>query len=403
MKIKKHSELVSLEAIHIFEYYDFPLFFISKSPEDEYYLNYYVEEFDDNIDKWLFGRITSKELKDLIELRISVLELLNKLFEKKRLYHLYIDSTPNHLKEDLHLELVDANNFDEESFPEEDFFVEYDYVTKQKLVRVEQDLIDSSRFKMVLRDDRNSHDISLDLFLDVLSNLKESINDMAYDIGSKLIGQQPSHAINLRVDSLQPSSFGVWLKAEPLEADLFEVPEKSLNNLFELIDDIQHKNPAEIEEQIDIDEEYSIETIKSVKNMLKDIVDNDFSMTLEANTKVQMMPKEVNFDKASYNKLDVLNSILKNKSQKYTEEINVEGVLTSINTSYNKFRISTDSIGEISGKMSKEMFRELKKNNNVQFRVPSLIKATVKKEIVNDYLEEEYYEKYTLIHFEQPV
>ncbi|MCU4956894.1 hypothetical protein OB990_11920 [Bacillus cereus] len=403
MKIKKHSELASLEAIHIFEYYDFPLFFISKSPEDEYYLNYYVEEFDDNIDKWLFGRITSKELKDLIELRISVLELLNKLFEKKRLYHLYIDSTPNHLKEDLHLELVDANNFDEESFPEEDFFVEYDYVTKQKLVRVEQDLIDSSRFKMVLRDDRNSHDISLDLFLDILSNLKESINDMAYDIGSKLIGQQPSHAINLRVDSLQPSSFGVWLKAEPLEADLFEVPEKSLNNLFELIDDIQHKNPAEIEEQIDIDEEYSIETIKSVKNMLKDIVDNDFSMTLEANTKVQMMPKEVNFDKASYNKLDVLNSILKNKSQKYTEEINVEGVLTSINTSYNKFRISTDSIGEISGKMSKEMFRELKKNNNVQFRVPSLIKATVKKEIVNDYLEEEYYEKYTLIHFEQPV
>ncbi|WP_045522768.1 DUF6575 domain-containing protein [Neobacillus niacini] len=402
MKPIKYTDLEQSEIIHTFEYYDFPLFFISKSPSNGLFLNYYVEEIEENIDKWLFSRITSKELRNLVEVRLSVLDLLNLLFNKKRLYHLYIDSALNHPNEELNLELVDASNLDKESFPEEDFFVEYDYVTKQNLVKVEQDIIDSSRFKMVLRDDRNSHDISLDLFLEVLSNLKESINDIAYDIGSKLMGQKPTHEINLRVHSLQPSSFGIWLITEPMEPDLFEVPEKSLNNLFKLIDDIQHKSPIEIEEQIDIDEEYSIETIKSVKNMLKDIVDNDFSLTLEANTKVQMMPIEVKFDKASYSKLDVLNKILKDKSQKLTEEIDVEGVLTSINTSYNKFRISTTSIGEIGGKMSKEIFKELKKDNNLQFRVPSSIKATIKKEIVNDYLEEEYYEKYTLIHFEQP-
>ncbi|KQL19202.1 hypothetical protein AN957_11810 [Cytobacillus solani] len=86
----------------------------------------------------------------------------------------------------------------------------------------------------------------------------------------------------------------------------------------------------------------------------------------------------------------------------YTSSIvEVEGVLTSINTSYNKFRISTTTIGEISGKMSTEMFKELKKNNNLQFRVPSAIKAMIKKEFVTDYLEE-YYERYTLMQFEPP-
>ncbi|WP_337133839.1 hypothetical protein [Priestia megaterium] len=402
MEIKKYSDFESLEIIHIFDYYDFPLFFVSKSPINEYYVNYYVEELEGNTDKWMFGRISIKECADLMEHRLSVLKLLNHLFEKKRLHYLFMNPSQNQPDSILKIELVDANNFDPESFPEEDFFVEYDYVTEKELVKIEEDIIDSSKFKMVLKDDENRHDIGLDLFLDILSNLKESINDIAYDIGNKLMGQKPEHAINLRVDSLQPSSFGVWLKAEPLEADLFEVPEKSLNNLFELIDDIKHKSPNEIKEQIDIDEEYSIETIQSVKNMLKDIVDNDFSLTLEANTKLQMRSKEVKFDKESYNKLSILNSILKEKSEKLVEEIEVEGVLTSINTSYNKFRIVTTTIGEISGKMSSEMFRELKKSNNVQFKVPSAIKATVKKEIVNNYLEEQHYEKYTLVHFEQP-
>lgn len=402
LKSFRYNDLNQLKIIHTFEYYDFPLFFISKSPSNELFLNYYVEEVEENLDKWLFSRITNKELKNLYELRLSVLDLLNKLYTKKRLYHLYTDFSLKQPNEDLNIELVDANNFDEESFPEEDFFVEYDYVTKQKLVKVEHELIDSSRFKLVLKDEHNSHDISLDLLLDIMTDLKESINDIAFDIGNKLMGQQSTHEINLRVDSFQPSSFGVWLKTEPLEADLFEVPEKSLNNLFELIDDIQSKDLKEIEEQIDIDEEFSIKTIKSVKNLLKDIVDNNFSLTLKANTKSHMMPREVKFDKTSYSKLDVLNKILKDKSEKLIEEIEIEGILTSINTTYNKFRISTTSIGDISGKMSTQMYSDLKKNKNLQFRVPSIIKATLRKEIVSDYLEDDYYEKYTLVQYEQP-
>lgn len=396
----KYEDLKQYEAVHIFDYYDFPLFFISESPSKELFLNYYIEDIDQKIDKWLFGRITIKELKDLTERRLSVLTLLNRLYTRKRLYHLFINSIPS--QERVEFELVEQHNFDEESFPEEDFYVEYDFVTKQHFVSIEEDVIDSSKFKMVLKDDQNSHDISLDLLLKVLGNLKNSLNEMANDIAEKLWGDISEYKINLRVDSLQPSSFGIYLKTEPTEADLFEVPEKSLSTLFEFIDDIQHKSPKEIEDQIDLDEVYSIETIKGVKNLLRDIIENDLTLALQAKTKKQTQNIEVKFDKESYSKIDILNKILKDKSQSYSEEFEVEGVLTSINTTYNKFRITTTTVGDVSGKMSREMFSELKLNNELQFKVPSAIKAIIKKEFVNDYIEEKQYEKYTLMKFEQP-
>ncbi|MEC0984527.1 hypothetical protein [Bacillus safensis] len=104
------------------------------------------------------------------------------------------------------------------------------------------------------------------------------------------------------------------MKTEPNEVYLFEVPEKSLNNLFEIIDDIHKKD---IKEQIEIDEEYSLETIKSIKNLLKDVVDNKFALSLEANTKSRG-EKSVEFGKESYDKLDMLTQILKEKSKTFT-------------------------------------------------------------------------------------
>jgi hypothetical protein len=404
VKINEYSDFCKFEIIHIFEYFDFPLFFISKSPSDEYYMNYYIEEIAENVDKWFFGRISRKECRDLIEQRLSVIGLLKRLYNQKRLYYLIFHSNINRADTKFDMELVDESNFDQESFPKEDFFVEYDYVTKKKLVKIEEDYvdyIDTSRFKMILKDSYNSHDIGLDTLLDILGNLKRTINDIASDIGSKILGKNSINKINLRVDSLQPSSFGIWLKTEPSDIDLFEVPEKTLNNLFEFIDDLQYKTPVEIEERIEIDEEYSVETIKSLNNLLKSIVENDFSLTLEAVTKSNKINKQVKFDKNSYSKLSILANILSKKNEKYSEKIEIEGILTSVNTTNNHYRISTKT-GDISGKMSTELFKRLKNDPNIKFIVPSKIRATVLKETVKDHVKGEYYEKFILIHFDQP-
>lgn len=399
MKINKYSDYMELTIKHIFLYYDFPLFFISKSPEGKYYLNYYIEEVENGLDKWLFARISNKELKDLTQQRISTLALLKLLYTKGRLYHLFINPLLQDSTIPLQSELVDENNFDPESFPAKELFVEYDYQTNEQLVKVEKELIDSSMFKMVLKDERNSHDIGLDLFLSFLNKFKKSLNDTANDIGNKIMGAS-NHLVNLRLDSFQPSSFGIFLRTEPLETDLFQIPEKSLNNLFEIIEDITVKQPEEIEELIEIDEVYSIDTIKSIKSMLKEITENEFTLKLEGELASHEI-KQVVFDKNSYAKLEILDNILRKNSERYTEEMAIEGTLTSVNSAYNHFRILTPD-KEIVGKMSKEIFNRVKNDKDLQFIVPSTIKATVIKEVIKDHLEDEDSVKYVLVHYEQP-
>ncbi len=398
MKINKYSDLQQSRTVHIFDYYDFPLFFISQSPNAEYYLSYYIDNIENNVDKWFFSRISNNERLDLIEQRISVLTLLQHLFNKQRLYHLFIDSNLNNADVDLKKEVVNSTNFDQESFPEEDFFVEYDFVTKKHLFKVERDVLDASRFKVAFSDSENRHDIGLDFLLGCFKNIKETLNDIANDILKKTFDGKSNHSINLRVDAFQPSSFGIWLKTEPLDADLFEIPEKSLTNLFELIADVSMKSQEEIEEQIMIDENYSIETMGSIKNLLKNISDNDFSLKLEGTTKSNIV-KEVKFDKNSYKKLSILDNILRENSKEHVETIEIEGELISINTSKNSFSIQMDTV-RISGKMSKQIFKELKMKNQ-QFIVPSPINATIEKRTVKDLVNNESSESYTLTNYEQ--
>ena len=399
MNIKKRSDLESLELIHIFEYYDFPLFFISKDPTEKLYQNYYIEESEKKINKWLFSRISVTECKNLMEQRISVLDLLNKLNQRERLFHLFIDSSKTEPDMELNIEVVDANNFDYESFPEEDFYVEYDYVTNEKLTKVEEEILDS-KFKLVLKDFQNSHDIGLDFLLDIFENFKKTMNEIAKDVGRSIVGDEcSSEKINLRVDSLQPSSFGVWLKTE--SDDMFDVPEKLLSHLFEIIQNITTKNKKEIEELIFLDESYSIESIKSLKNMLTKVSENNYTFKLEGNTKYNDDTKVVTFGEESYEKLDVLVNILQENSTSTSECIEVEGELTSVNIAYNQFRVSTTSIGDIKGKISPELFYDLK-NKNIQFRVPSVIKARIRKEMITDLVEDTTKIKYELMSYIQP-
>lgn len=110
MEVSKYSDYDKLKTVHVFDYFDIPLFFISVSPNDEYFLNYYIEEIDENIDKWFFGRISQKERKDLIEQRVSTLNLLNRLLEKERLYHLYVNPKLKESDATLKRELVNNEN-----------------------------------------------------------------------------------------------------------------------------------------------------------------------------------------------------------------------------------------------------------------------------------------------------
>lgn len=111
-----------LKPQHIFEYYDRPLFFIARSFENKFYLYYFVEEVKVGIDKWMFAEMSENECLALIQREQSVLPFLNQLKSTNRLYYLFGDfrSINSHSQK----ELITSDNFDRESFPEEDFFVD---------------------------------------------------------------------------------------------------------------------------------------------------------------------------------------------------------------------------------------------------------------------------------------
>lgn len=142
-----YKELKNMEIVRIFDYYNFPLFFISKSKDGLFFLNYYIQD-----DEWFFCRITNREYLSLIQQSISVLFFLNNLKDKRRL-HILTTGDNVHDEQNINIALVDELNFDPESFPTEDFFVEYDYVTNTELMKIEEGIIDDAKFK---------HDISLE-------------------------------------------------------------------------------------------------------------------------------------------------------------------------------------------------------------------------------------------------
>lgn len=123
-----YGELENSEMINVFEYFDFPLFFISRTPDNDLYLNYYFKEVSDDVNKRFFSRISTKEHLELLQQRISVLGLLMNLKNKNRLNYLIIDSTVENPDAKINLIKVDDTNLEPLSFPETDFFVEYDHL-----------------------------------------------------------------------------------------------------------------------------------------------------------------------------------------------------------------------------------------------------------------------------------
>lgn len=382
-----YEELKSYEMVNIFEYYDFPLVFVSKSPSNTYYLNYYIEELDDRSDKWFLSEISNMERYDILGQRTSMLELLTKLKATSRLYHLNIVPDGKGFK--TIYQMVSNTNFDAESFPEEEFYAEYDYLTKTQLVKVEQEALDASRFKLVLKDRNDSHDIALDLFLDVLGNFKKSLKGLARDIN------QLGDNMSLKLDSLQPSSFGVYLKAEG--NDLFETSEKSLGKMFELIEQINTRTEDTVEEVID-DGVYSIDTIKEVNTMLKTVRDNNYTFALESKTEKDNSEVKVKFERNSYAKLDRISNFLM-RTEIANEEIQVQGTLISIHSGSNKFNIKTPEVS-YSGKMSRELFQQVK-SQEIIFTVPHEITATLIKETASDVQGGNVKVKYILSSFNQ--
>ncbi|MER2123889.1 MAG: hypothetical protein ABS936_07515 [Exiguobacterium indicum] len=407
--ISNYKEFSDLNPIVIFEYYDFPMFYVAQNSQNDIYLNHYIEELEDGMDKWLTARITKKEYKNLVNNRVGVLDFLNKLKSANRLHHLYFNIHEENLDNELHSELITSDNFDPESFPQENYFVDYDYLQERPLERITDDIAHLKSFKLILKDRANKHDIELDYFNNIMGKLQNSLDSLVAHSNDETLDPAPSQSIHLNLVALEASSFGVSLMIDPNSVDIFNKSEEAIIEFMHLIDDVSNGTTQNINDQIFIDETYSIETIKNVKTFLKTISDKKYSFKIEAKDEQDEVIKNVSFKEEVYKNIEILEKILEEQSSETTETFSITGNLTMVSMQRNRFRIEDVEAEDkeievdetISGRISRDVIKTIK-DNKLKFYVPSKISATIERKTINDFIKDEYSSQHVLIKYEQP-
>jgi hypothetical protein len=115
------EDLWAAEELHVIDYYDMPLFFITKVKKEKILLNYYIEDDkQNNSDLWFIGEISGDELNRLMNGEISSLALMDSMIEKEKLFYGLI----TYNKDNVSFELVTDDNLDADALPQEEFFLE---------------------------------------------------------------------------------------------------------------------------------------------------------------------------------------------------------------------------------------------------------------------------------------
>lgn len=403
--ISSYKEFSDLDPMVIFEYYDFPMFYVAKNSQDDIYLNHYIEELEDGIDKWLTARITKKEYKNLVNNKVGVLDFLKKLKSKNRLHHLYFNIHEENLETDLYSELITNDNFDPESFPEKNYFVNYDYLQDRPLEKIADEITHLKSFKLILKNRTNKHDIELEYFKILMEKLQNSLDSLIEYESDKAIDYKPNQFIHLNLVTLKASSLGISFL---IDFKSGKKSEEAIIKFMHLINDVSKGSKQNINDQIFIDETYSIDTIKNVNTFLKTVSHKNYSFVIEAKDDQDEVSKKVSFRENVYKNIEILESILEKQSSEVIETFSVTGNLTMVSMQRNRFRIENVesenkelAIGEtISGRISRDIIKTIK-DNNLKFYVPSKISATIERKTINDFIKDKYSSQHVLIKYEQ--
>ncbi|KPG91070.1 hypothetical protein [Staphylococcus hominis] len=373
----KFEELVNFKYKYIFEYYDMPLFFILESPSNELYLNYMIDEIDNNIYKWFFSRITKFELNDLLNQNIGVKYFLLQLINEKRMNYLIT----NNSIEELDFKLVKEIKIKE--LPIEDYTVEYDFVRNKTIEEKESNIkIKSNEFDLVFRDENNSHLIEANVLVNILGKVQNLYTTVSQGFST------------LKVEAIYPSSFGMKLVGED---NLINTPEKTLESILTLFKNVKELDFDKIEENLNIDKLYDLQAINKAKQLVKEV--NKYNISLEIKPQKDDDHKYF-IGKSDKIKFEELKSFIERINPEKNTVITVRGTLNSINMNYNKFTIIDDENNKFSGKIDGKLKKDI---TNKHFVIPARIEADLDKLEKYDTKENRYVTKYIMKNYRQTI
>lgn len=368
----KFEELINFKYEYIFEYYDIPLFFILKSPNNEFYLTYMIDEIENNVYKWLFSKISQFELNKLLNQSIGVKSLLIELVKQQRMNYLITDNTTEQL------EFKPIKDIQSEELPLEDYTVEYDFVRNKNIGNNMK--IKSNEFDLVFRDENNSHLIEANVLANILGKVQSLYTSVSQGFST------------LKVEAIYPSSFGMKLVGEDNSIDN---PEKTLESILTLFKDVKELDFDKIEENLNIGKLYNLQAINKAKQLAEDV--NKYNISLEIKLQKDNDYKSL-IVKSDKNKFAELNSLMEKINPEKSTNITVRGTLNSINMNYNNFTIIDDKNNKFSGKFDSKLRSDI---TTKHFVIPVRVEARLNKLEKYDYKRDQYVTKYIMKNYRQ--
>ncbi|WP_436860205.1 hypothetical protein [Staphylococcus caeli] len=369
-----YDELLNFNYEYIFDFYDMPLFFILSDKNNKLYLNYMIDEVNNNEMKWFFAHISRIELNDLINRNIGVKKFLIKLIKMERMKYLYINN------ENKSLFFESINEIETDELPLHEFFVEYDYLSKKEIEYTQSFNVTSNEFDLILRDQENSHLVEVNTLTKTLECFQNLFKAVSKGI------------TNLKVEAIYPSSFGMRLVGED---DLFETSKRTLANIFLMLNNIKDKNSTDIKDNLFIDDLYDLSALNKVSELAKNMEKYNISLELKAKDN----PESVfNIQKSEISKFKNIDDLIDDLNPIEENLIEVRGMLNSINMNRNYFSIIDYDQIIYSGKLEKGLKNNL---NDSQFIIPAEITAELVEKKKYNYDKEAYDIKYEMKSYRQ--
>ena len=379
MSTDRLTNVSDLKSIFVFDYYDFPLFFISKNTSTKkYYFFYFIDT-----EVYFFKELTRLDIS-LIFNGISIRNILQHFYDDGSLKIINFKSANNKVIE-IRDFLINHDEAIEELFPEDNEFIEYDEINNLSFEELRlsfenyfPELFNVKDITLRLIDKENSNQLSADSVLTSIEYVKNIFNG----IKSMLQDKNKFTDTNLDIAAFSRGSFKIdFTLSEEDQGNIFgnEVYFDEMISFMNFLDN-PHKN------------EIGFDTSELIYKKEFILATNDYYKFLEEeNLVAEFYNKDVEIGvlKESSNlskNLSEMARIIREEEKviiREEEYLNIKGEVLSANKSRNHFKIASDKYGDVSGIFEKELFKDIKASVK-QITVSKRISARVNKIVENN-------------------
>ncbi len=379
MSTDRLTNVSDLKSIFVFDYYDFPLFFISKNTSTKkYYFFYFIDT-----EVYFFKELTRLDIS-LIFNGISIRNILQHFYDDGSLKIINFKSANNKVIE-IRDFLINHDEAIEELFPEDNEFIEYDEINNLSFEELRlsfenyfPELFNVKDITLRLIDKENSNQLSADSVLTSIEYVKNIFNG----IKSMLQDKNKFTDTNLDIAAFSRGSFKIdFTLSEEDQGNIFgnEVYFDEMISFMDFLD-----NPPKNEIGFDTSELiYKKEFILATNDYYKFLEEENLVAEFyNKDVEIGVLKESSNLSK----NLSEMTRIIREEEKviiREEEYLNIKGEVLSANKSRNHFKIASDKYGDVSGIFEKELFKDIKASVK-QITVSKRISARVNKIVENN-------------------